>query len=180
MRAPSSVLLSLLILPLMAGMLAACGDTPADDPGPLEQGHEAATAAGAPFTAGEFKKFLVDLPAIPGLAGRDADAEAGDLGEAVRDAITSRGWDQDRFLYIYSHAVTIMNLDQMRHMADGLRDRIGNLPEDKRKAMEQATAAQLDARLDTVRAEVDKQVPASEQAVIRDNMDALMNAMGMR
>jgi len=180
MRAPAFPLLSLPVLLLLAGMLAACGDTPADDPAPSAQGDQAAGTEGGSFTPREFEKFLADLPAVPGLAEKDADADVQSLDAAVRDAISSRGWDEDRFLYIYSHAVTILNLDQMRRMAEQLRDRIKTLPEDKRKAMEQATAEQLDARLDAVRAEVDKQVPASEQAVIRDNMDALMNAMGMR
>jgi len=39
---------------------------------------------------------------------------------------------------------------------------------------------QIGGQLDAVRAEVDKQIPDSEQAIVRDNMDALMRVMGMR
>lgn len=179
MRALASALLFLLAL----CCLAACGgDDAADEPTLSDEGREAVQAVGGPFTEAEFRKFLADLPGIPGLAAQSAE-EADDVANAsaaIRDAIVSRGWDEDRFLYIYGHAMAVMNHDQMRHMAGQMRERLEGMPEEQRKVMEQTMTEQLDGRLEAVRSEVDRQIPASEQAIVREHMNDLTRLMGMR
>jgi hypothetical protein len=181
MKVLASALLSLLVL----GMLAACsGNDPADDARLSAQGKEVVKAVGGPFTADEFKKFLADLPKIPGLAASPPEdaggASSASLNAEVKGTIKSLGWDEDRFLYIYSHAMTMANLDQMQRMTDQMQAQLKDMPDEQRKAMEQTLSKQIGGQLDAVQAEVDKQIPASEQAVVRDNMNALMKAMGMR
>ncbi|WP_338668346.1 hypothetical protein [Pseudodesulfovibrio methanolicus] len=180
MRVLASALLSLLVL----GMFAACsGNETADDPKLSDQGKEVVKAVGGPFTADEFRKFLDDLPKIPGLtksAQGASDASGAAMNTAVRNAIKDQGWDEDRFLYIYSHAMTMVNLDQMQRMTDQMQAQFKDMPDDQRKAMEQMLSKQIGGQLNDVQADVDKQVPASEQAIVRDNMDKLMRVMGIR
>ncbi|EGB15885.1 hypothetical protein DND132_2682 [Pseudodesulfovibrio mercurii] len=177
MRALTSALLSLLVL----CCLAACGNDVADDPKLSEEGKEVVQAVGGPFDAAEFKKFLKVLPEIPGLTAQNAgDGSGVGMSAAVKSAIASHGWDENRFLYIYGHAMVMANYEQMQGMTAQLQDQFKDLPEDQRKAMEQMMSQQVGGQVDAFKAEVDKQVPASEQAVIRDNMDALMTAVGMR
>ncbi|WP_207264958.1 hypothetical protein [Desulfovibrio sp. Huiquan2017] len=179
MRVLASVLLSLLAL----CCLAACGGNDApDDPKLSDEGKEIVRAMGGPFTEAEFNKFLADLPEIPGLAAQSmpmAD-DASDASQAIKNAIGSHGWDEDRFLYIYSHAMTMMNYDQMQHMAGQMRERFQGMPEDQRKAMEQTMAQQIGGQMEALRAEVDKQIPTSEQDIVRKHMTALTKLMGMR
>jgi hypothetical protein len=181
MRVLASALLSLLIL----GLLAACsGNDAADDPKLSDQGKEVIQAVGGPFSADEFEKFLADLPKIPGLTAQGAQDMSGAsdaaMNAAVKDAITGLGWDEDRFLYIYSHAMTMVNLDQMQRMTGQMQAQLKDMPDEQRKAMEQMLSQQIGGQLAAVRAEADKQIPDSEQAIVRDNMDALMRVMGMR
>ena len=180
MRAPASVLLSLLALFL----LTACGgDDVADDPKLSDQGKEIVKVVGGPFTADEFDKFLADLPEIPGLTAERmqdvGDGSDADLTQAAIDAVKARGWDEQRFMYIYSHTMTMMNLDQMQRVAEQMQDQFKDMPEDQRKAMEQMMGQQLGSQMEAVRNEVDKQVPSSEQALVRDNMVRLHTALGL-
>ena len=181
MKILASALLPLLLL----GMLAACsGDDVADDPKLSAQGKEVVQAVGGPFDADEFDKFLADLPKISGLtagAAQDAgDATGAALNAKVRSTLKDLGWDEDRFLYIYSHAMAMVNLDQMQRMTDQMQAQFKDMPDEQRQAMEQMISKQIGGQMDDVRADVDKHVPASEQAIVSDNMATLMQAMGMR
>jgi hypothetical protein len=156
----------------------------AEDRNLSDQGKEVVQAVGGPFSAAEFKKFLADLPDIPGLTARSGQDAANISGAAlsgeVRNAIKSHGWDEDRFLYIYSHTMTMVNLDQMQRMTRQMQDQFKDMPDEQRKAMEQMLSQQIGGQLSAVQAEVDKQVPVSEQDIVRDNMDALLKTLGMR
>lgn len=179
------ILAPTLLCLLLTGMLAACsGNDAADDPKLSEPGKEVVQAVGGPFTVDEFEKFLADLPKISGLTAataQDADDATGEaLNTAVRDELRELGWDEDRFLYIYSHTVTMMNLVQMQRMTDQMEAQFKDMPDEQRKAMEQMLSQRIGGQLNDVQADVDKQVPASEQAIVRDRMDSLMNVMGMR
>lgn len=148
-------------------------------------------AAGGPFTADEFERFLTDLPTIPELTALGADnTEAGAvnaiLPEEVLDTIRDMGWTEERFFYIYSHAVTVLNLDQMNQAMDQMRKQMAALPEDERQAMEQAMDAMsealggsMSAQTQSLRDEIDSEVPASEQALILGNVDRLRTALGI-
>lgn len=178
MKALTSAVLSLLVL----CCLAACGgDDVADDPKLSEEGKEVVQAVGGPFDAAEFRKFLKVLPEIPGLTAQNAgDGSGAGMSAAVKDAIKAQGWDENRFLYIYGHAMVMANYEQMQGMTAQLQDQFKDLPEDQRKVMEQMMAQQVGGQVDAFKAKVDEQVPASEQAIILDHMDALMTTMGMR
>jgi hypothetical protein len=181
MRVLASALLSLLAL----GLLAACsGNDAADDPKLSDQGKEVVQAVGGPFTADEFTKFLADLPKIPGLTAKGAqdmsDASGAAMNAAVKSAISGLGWDEDRFLYIYSHAMTLVNLDQMQRMTEQMQAQLKDMPDEQRKTMEQMLSQQIGGQLDAMQAEVDKQIPDSEQSIVRDHLDELMRVMGMK
>jgi hypothetical protein len=182
---PMRALASALIFLLLPAMLAGCsGDEDADDPKLSAQGKEVVRSMGGPFTADEFDKFLADLPKVSDLAAATAPAE-GDtpgaaLNEAVRDKLKKLGWDEDRFLYIYSHAMAMVNLDQMQRLTDRMRAQFKDLPEEQREAMGESFAKRIGGQMSDVRTNVDQHVPASEQAIVHKNMDKLMHAMGIR
>lgn len=148
-------------------------------------------AAGGPFTAAEFDKFLADLPTIPELTALGADTPEGDAGNAilpeeVLDTIRDMGWTEERFFYIYSHAVTVLSLDQMSRAMEQMRAQMAALPEAERQAMEQAMDTMSDAlggsmsvQAQALKDEIDSEVPASEQALILGNVDRLRTALGI-
>ncbi|ADU61775.1 MAG: hypothetical protein KUA35_00590 [Pseudodesulfovibrio sp.] len=147
-------------------------------------------AAGGPFTADEFEKFLADLPTIPELTALGAEnTEAGGnaiLPEEVLDTIRDMGWTEERFFYIYSHAVTVLSLDQMNQAMEQMRAQMAALPEAERQAMEQAMdtmsealGGSMSAQVQALKDEIDSEVPASEQALILNNVDQLRTALGI-
>lgn len=180
MKAVSSALFLFLALFLLAGC---SGDEVADDPKLSDEGKEIAKAVGGPFTADEFEKFLADLPGIPGMTAQSqrdiGDASGAGLSAAVLGAVKARGWSEDRFMYIYSHAMTMMNVEQMHRAMGQMQDQFKDMPEEQRQAMEQMMTQQMSGQMEAFQAEVDKQVPASEQAIILDNMDGLHTALGL-
>ncbi|AMK10518.1 lipoprotein [Pseudodesulfovibrio indicus] len=166
-------------------LLAGCsGDEVADDPKLSDEGKEIASAVGGPFTADEFEKFLADLPAIPGLTTQGqqdmGEVSDGPLSAAILGAVKARGWSEERFMYIYSHAMTMMNVEQMHRAMGQMQEQFKDMPAEQRQAMEQMMGQQLSGQMEAYQAEVDKQVPASEQAIILDNMDGLYKALGMQ
>lgn len=152
-------------------------------------------AAGGPFTAAEFDKFLADLPTIPELTALGADTPEGDAGNAilpeeVLDTIRDMGWTEERFFYIYSHAVTVLSLDQMTQAMEQMRAQMAALPEAEQQAMEQAMeqtmnemgetpGGSMNAQIQALKNEIDSEVPASEQALILGNVDRLRTALGI-
>ncbi|WP_319583153.1 hypothetical protein [uncultured Pseudodesulfovibrio sp.] len=177
-------LASTLFFLLLASMIAACsGNDVADETKLSDQGKEVVQALGGPFTADEFKRFLADLPKISDLTAAtvpETDDSGAALNVAVRNKLEDLGWDKDRFLYIYSHAMAMVNLDQMQRLTDQMQAQFKDMPEEQREAMEQMISKQMGGQMGDLRADVDKHVPATEQAIVNDNMKALMNAMGMR
>jgi len=169
-----------LALIALAALAAACGDdTPKKDAQSAED--KAVTQAmGGPFTETEFKKFLADLPSVPGLSAHSQTAATGDvLSDQVKSAIKACGWDEDRFTYIYGHAVSMLSLDQVERTKREMEKQLANIPEEQRKMMQQTMGGEMDRQCQAIQADVDKMVPAGEQAIVRDHMDALRAALGM-
>lgn len=106
--------ISALCLILTFSLLSGCGDDVSNDPKLSEEGKTVITEMGGPFSADEFDRFLKDLPNIPGLTAESqqdmGDASGVALSTAVMDAAKSAGWDEERFMYIYSHAMTMVSL----------------------------------------------------------------------
>lgn len=171
----------LLISLLMLGMLAACGDESAENTTISEEGKSVTDAVGGPFDEDEFMKFLKDLPTVPGLTAH-SEMGMGDgmaLPEDTRTAIKDAGWQEARFLYIYSHATSVLNLDQLDRMQEALKKQFEGMPEEQRAMMEQAMGQKFGQQGQDFHAEVNKQVPAEEQEIVRAHMEELRAAMGI-
>jgi hypothetical protein len=151
---------------------------------------EAETAvaqAGGPFTADEFDRFLTDLSSIPELSARGMDTvEDGPdatLPDEILTELNELGWNENRFFYIYSHAISVLSLDQMNRALEMMQAEMASMPAKQRQMMEQMINTQqgdpMSAQLQAVRDEVDSEVPASEQSLITANADRLRKALGI-
>lgn len=176
----------LLILTLFTclSLLTACGgDDVAQDAKLSEEGKTVVEELGGPFDADEFDKFLADLPKIPGLSAASRNDLGEMSGQALNDTIINAakdlGWDEERFLYVYAHTMTVVNGHNMEEMMDQMKEQLANMPEEQKAMMEQAMGNKFSGQMEAYRAEVDKQVPASEQAIVNENMDTLKQIMGM-
>jgi len=163
--------------------LTACGDDVVDT-NQSEEGKAITKEVGGPFSASEFKKFLTDLPSIPGLTaksqeGMEAPVNGAMLSAKVMGAVDDLGWEPERFMYIYSHATAMLNIEQMEEMSKQMTAQMNGMPDAQKKMMEQMMAEQIGNQMDAFKADVDKQVPTSEQEIIRDNMDGLYSALGL-
>lgn len=163
--------------------LTACGG---DESTGTDQSPEArimSEQAGGPFSVDEFDKFLVNLASIKGLTVQGASNDLVDgtaLSANIVNQIKELGWSEDRFMYIYSHAITVANVDQMETMTAQMTAQLDGMPTAQREMMEQALAEQMGGQLNAIKAEMNAQVPASEQDIIRGNMEELYKALGLR
>jgi len=166
------------------GLLTGCGsDEVADDPNLSSEAKSIVEEVGGPFSSSEFKKFLKDLPNIPSMTAQ-SQQDTGEVSGAALSAkilaeVKSRGWDEERFMYIYSHSMAVVNMEQINAMNEQVKAQMDGMPEEQKKMMEQMLAQQMGGQMEAYKAEVDKQVPASEQTIIRDNMEALYTAFGL-
>jgi len=174
-----------LSLLFILGLLTACGgDDVADDPKLSDDAKSVVEAVGGPFSESEFEKFLADLPNIPGMTA-ESQKNMGEVSSAaltvqVINAVEDLGWDQERFMYIYSHTMTMVNMEQMEAMNQQMQAQMDSMPEEQKKMMEAMIEKQLGGQKEAYKAEVDKQVPSSEQTIINDNMETLMSAFGIQ
>lgn len=179
MRRSALPLLFLFCLTMTAG----CGNDVADDPKLSETGKAIVEEVGGPFSESEFERFLADLPSIPGLtAGNreilDDDSEDG-LPAQMKDAIKAKGWDEQRFLYIYGHTMTMVSTQQMGKAMAEMEAQLKDMPEDQKAMMEKMLKEQMGGSAEAMQSELDAQVPASEQAIIKDNMPKLHSLLGI-
>lgn len=175
--------LSLLLMLTALVMLAGCGDDVADDPKLSQEGKTIIEEVGGPFSASEFERFLADLPSIPGLTSESqkyiGDATGAELSAKVLTAIKAQGWDEERFMYIYSHSMTMVSADQMNKASEQMQAQLKDMPEEQKKIMEQMMNQQMGGQMEAFQAELDMQVPTSEQAIIRDNLPKLYSVLGI-
>ena len=175
--------LSLLLMLAALVMLAGCGDDVADDPKLSEEGKTIIEEVGGPFSASEFERFLADLPGIPGLTAESqkyiGDADGAALSAKVLGAIKAKGWDEERFMYIYSHTMTMVSAEQMNKATEQMQAQIKDMPEEQKKMMEQMMGQQMGGQMEAFQAELDKQVPASEQEIIKDSLPELRSMLGI-
>nr|WP_287411157.1 hypothetical protein [Pseudodesulfovibrio sp.] len=166
------------------GLLTACGgDDVADDPNLSSEAKTIVEELGGPFSDTEFKKFLTDLPDIPSMTAQ-SQQDMGEVSGAALSAkilaeVKSKGWNEERFMYIYSHSMAMVNVEQINIMNEQVKKQMEDMPEEQKKMMEQMLNKQMGGQMEAYKAEVDKQVPASEQAIIRDNMETLYAAFGL-
>ena len=178
-------ILSLLLTLAALTLLTACGgDDVADDPNLSEESKTIVEELGGPFSASEFKDFLKDLPSIPGLTAKNQE----DLGEmhgeilpaAILTKVKSLGWEEERFMYMYSHTLTMVNMEQMKAMSKEVAAQIDSMPEEQKEVMEQMMGQKLNGQMEAYKAEMDKLVPASEQKIILDNMGELRSLFSIQ
>lgn len=173
-----------LSLLFILGLLAACGgDEVADDPNMSEEAKTIVEELGGPFSAAEFDKFLADLPNIPGLTSESmqdlGDATGAALSAKVMQAAAAQGWEEERFMYIYSHVMTMVSADQMDKMTEQVKAQMDGMPEEQKKMMEQMLGNQVTGQMEAFQAELDQQIPSSEQEIIKDRMADIYKALGI-
>jgi hypothetical protein len=175
--------LSLLLMLAALVMLAGCGDDVADDPKLSEEGKAIVEEVGGPFSASEFERFLADLPSIPGLTSESqqyiGDATGAALTAKALAAVEAQGWDSERFMYIYSHAMTMVSAEQMSQVSEQMQAQLKDMPEEQKKVMEEMLGQQMGGQMEAFQAELDQQVPASEQDIIKNNLPKLYSVLGI-
>lgn len=164
--------------------LVGCGGDEAVDTNQSAEAKAITAEVGGPFDVDEFEKFLKDLPSVTSLTASGQQAMGVEVDPVVLkakvvNAVTGLGWTEERFMYVYSHAMSVMSMDQMDKMNAQMEAQMADMPEAQKKMMEQMLAEQMGGQVEAVRAEVDSQVPASEQAIIRDHMADLEKAFGI-
>ena len=174
---------SLLLMFAALGLLAGCGDDVADAPNLSEEGKTIVEEVGGPFSAAEFTRFMADLPSIPGLTSESqkyiGDATGTALSAQVMAAIEDRGWDEERFMYIYSHTMTMVSAEQMNKISEQMQAQLEGMPEEQKEMMQQMIDQQVGGQMEAFQAELDQQVPASEQAIVKDNLAELYSVLGI-
>ena len=163
----------------LLALLAACGG---DDTETKQSAESKAITeeVGGPFTAAEFKKFLDTLPSIPGLTSQGQGAVTGAaLSAQVKKAAEALGWSEERFTYVYSHAVSVVSLEQVDKTMQQMQSQLDSMPAEQRQAMQQMMGSELEKQRESIKDEVDKQVPQSEQTIIYENIDQLRTALGL-
>jgi len=175
-------------------LFAGCSDNETVAPEPTETTRDSApasipeaqveTQSMAPLTEAEFQKFIKDIPEITRLTNPTINAEGPKdpevLSAKIAEVTTSLGWDQQRFLYVYGQAMTVMNYEQMVLMKRQMDEQIQGLTEEEQKMVEEMMAQQPQGQLEAVKQQVDRQVSPAEQQIIRDNLTALEEALGLR
>ncbi|MBI9080721.1 MAG: hypothetical protein JEY79_13405 [Pseudodesulfovibrio sp.] len=178
-----SYALSLFVL---LGLLVACGGEEETDTVKFSETEPMTEKVQSPFTSAEFEKFLKDLPFIPGMTIRDgiatenASANQAPLSDKDLSTVKSLGWDEERFMYIYSHSVSVMSVEQMTQVMAEMNAQMENMPEEQKQMMKQMMNDQVRGQMDELKVEVDNLVPPSEQTIIRDNLNALYTALGIQ
>ena len=177
---PLRFTLALFALLALLSPLAGCGGDDATETDQTVQAKAITEEVGGPFTAAEFKKFLDALPAIPGLTAQGQDAATGAaLTAQIKKAAEALGWSEERFTYVYSHAVSVVSLEQVDKTMQQMQSQLDSMPAEQKQAMQQMMGGELEKQREAIKAEVDKQVPQSEQTIIYENIDQLRTALGL-
>ena len=165
--------LSLVCLMLLL-MASGCGS---DEPtAENKQDMSTTEALGGPFTADELDRFLETMREMPMLSAKGQEGRyAADMDETIKAKLKDMDWDQDRFMYIYSHAGAMMSYTQMERMMDQVADQMSGPQAEQMKAM---MGEQLDQQLAAARKDMESEVPASEQELLKDRMAEIVEVFG--
>lgn len=159
----------------------------------------------APIDKGELDRFLADLPDIPGLTaggmqkmgamkqGQTPDMEFMKQGmEASSSAIKKKGWDTDRFYYVFGHVMMVTaveNIDrlteqvapQMAEAMKAIKDNPNISQAQKKQMLQQMGQGMMgaNAELKDMRERVKEEVPDSEKQLIRSRYSDICQIIGM-
>lgn len=157
-----------------------------------------------PFTADELDRFIADVPSMSDLAASaqqdmEKNAQSGDTTAAMSTQICSKysgdikkkGWDPDRFYYIYGHVVGVMAFLQMEKLLPKVSPQIAQTQQmiqnnpfftkEQKKEMLKEMAQEMaegNAGLREARAEMAKEVPVPEVKLIRARQDDILKSLG--
>ncbi len=157
-----------------------------------------------PFTAGELDRFIADVPSMSDLAASaqqdlEKNAQSGDTTAAMSTQVCSKysgdikekGWDPDRFYYIYGHVIGVMSFLQMERLLPKVSPQVAQtqkmiqdnpmFTKEQKKQMLKEMAQEMaegNAGLRQARAEMAKEVPSSEIKLIRAKQDAILESLG--
>ncbi len=158
-----------------------------------------------PFDAVELDKFITDIQEIPGLTAAGlqdmdsmqrqgmSDMESMQLSSTkMQSSIESKGWDTNRFYYVYGHVLGVVALENVERMtkevapqlAEAMRQ-IQNNPHmseaQKKEILQQMGAGMSEGNQDLkkVREDINKEVPQSEQSLVKSRYEDICEALGM-
>lgn len=163
----------------------------------------ASTNTQQPFTAEELNKFIADVPSLGDLAAStrrhlETSSQSGDPSAMMSPQmcaiffgdIKEKGWDQERFAYIYAHVMGVMTFLQMEKLLPKLSPQmaqtqmmIQNNPlftaEQKKQMLKEMAQgmAEGNADLKKARAELAKEVPTPEIELIRTRQEDILKSL---
>ena len=158
-----------------------------------------------PFSEKELNKFLNDIPEIPGMTaqgmmniqqmqqGENLDEKAMQQNiEMGSDTIEKKGWDPNRFYYIYGNVMMVTALEnlnkltkevapQMAQAMKSIQNMQGLSKAQKKEMMKQMGGGMVEANaeLKKMRAQVKENVPPSERRLIKSNYSEVCSALGL-
>jgi len=180
-------LILLISLCLSLFLFAGCGSDEATETAPKDDASAVGSMtdeAGGPFSESEYAKFLKDIPEItkitnPALnAGKEVKPE--DVTKMVLNAAKELNWKEERFMYVYSQAMTVLSLEQLKQMESQMAASMDGLPEEQKKQMMASMTEQMGGQMESLKKQVDGQVPVSEQEIILSNIGNLYKALGIQ
>ncbi len=157
-----------------------------------------------PFTSGELDRFIADVPSVSDLAASaqqdlEKNAQSGDTTAMMSTQVCSKysgnikekGWDPDRFYYIYGHVMGVMTFLQMERLLPKLSPQLAQtqkmiqdnpfFTKEQKKEMLKEMAQEMaegNAGMREARAEMAKEVPPSEIKLIRAKQDDILKSLG--
>ncbi len=165
----------------------------------------ASAADQAPFNADELDKFLNDLPEIPGMTANtsqnmEALRQNGTIDQGwmkqrqqgAVDVIQEKGWDEERFYYIFGHVMMVTSLEHLNRMTKSVAPQMAeamqalqnnpNMTDEMKKQMMQPMGqgmAGANEDLKKMRAQVKKTVPPSERRLTQSRYSEICSIVGL-
>lgn len=177
-------LILLLVLSLSL-LLSGCGDETIAPKAEQDAAEQSMTElAGGIFTTEEFDRFLKNIPQITKLTnpvletGKEVTPE--EVTQLVLETAQSLGWNENRFMYVYSQTMTVFGLDQVLEMEKQIETQMKGLTEEQQQSMRTSMEKQFSAQKAKLQKQVDTQVSPEEQQIIRAKKDELYQALGLK
>lgn len=177
--------LVILSLCLSLFLFAGCGsDESAETKAPpVAESDAAAETAGNEFTETEYVKFIKDIPEITKITNpqleNGEEMKPEEVARLVIEAAESLGWGEERFMYVYTQAMTVLSLEQLNQMEQQMAAQMAGMPEEQKKEMIDSMTQQLSGQKADLQKRVDAQVSGAEQGIIRAHLGELYEALGI-